>query len=126
MSVIGVGLDLVEVARVERALGRFGGRFAGRIYTAAELALAGSGSGKMRFLASRFAAKEAVAKALGTGIGGACRWRDVEILRGENGKPRVLLHGAARGAAAGLGARIIHVSVTHTATHAAAVAVVEG
>lgn len=126
MSVIGAGIDLVEIARIEGALQKFGSRFLSRVFTDGEIYYAQSMKEPARHLAARFAAKEAVSKALGTGIGSACGWKDIEILRMDNGMPRAVLHAAGKGTAAGLGVSRIHISLTHTDTHAAAVAVLEG
>src|SRR3990170_8146854 len=86
-----VGVDVIEIERVEAALGRFGERFLRRVYTAEEAA---SCRGRVHELAVRFAAKEAVMKALGTGVRGVA-WREIEILPDRRGKPMVYLHGRA-------------------------------
>jgi holo-[acyl-carrier protein] synthase len=109
-----VGIDLLEIDRLEQALARRP-RLADRLFTDAEQALAG-GSG--RRLAARFCAKEAVAKALAME---AWSWRDVEVLGGGDGPPTLTLHGAVAARAAELGVRI-EISLTHTRRDAAAVA----
>ncbi len=125
MSIIGTGIDLVAIARVEGALKKFGERFLTRVFTDSEVAYAQSMKFPARHLAARFAAKEAVSKALRTGIGSACGWKDIEIFRMDTDLPRAILHGAGKETASGLGVRRIHISLTHTKTHAAAVAILE-
>ncbi len=124
--ILGIGIDLVEVSRMERALARSGERLLERIFTPAEReACEAVGGGTARW-AVRFAGKEAVLKALGTGWSGGISWHDVEILRPPQGAPQVRLDGRARDVAASLGGATWHLSLTHQRTHAAAVAVLEG
>ena len=113
------GVDLVEVARVEAAVARHGERFLERVFTAGERADSGS---RPQSLAARFAAKEAVAKALGSGIG-AVGWRDIEITRQADQRPDLVLHGAALKLSAELGLHEWSVSLSHTREYAIAVAV---
>jgi holo-[acyl-carrier protein] synthase len=115
-----VGLDLIEIDRVAAALGRHGGRFAERCFTAAERAYCDSKANPAQHYAGRFAAKEAVGKALGTGV--PFTWREIEIAG--PGKPRVVLRGATARRAAELAAGTIELSITHSRTLAAAVAAV--
>ena len=105
------GVDLVEVARLERAIERHGDRFLKRIFTRRELSLVG---GKSTSLAARFAAKEAVAKALCTGIGDVA-WLEIEILHGPNKEPQLILHGSAQKLAAEQGLETWSLSLSHTA-----------
>src|SRR5690349_8233764 len=114
-----VGVDLVEVERLVRTWERFGDRFLHKVFTATELDQA---KGRIRRLAGRFAAKEASAKALGTGIG-AIRWHDIEIIRLPSGKPGLQLHGAAAERARLLGLVAFDVSISDTHEHAMAVVV---
>ncbi|MBX3066538.1 MAG: holo-ACP synthase [Anaerolineae bacterium] len=111
-----IGVDLIEVSRIEHSLAQFGDRFTTRLYTPRERAYCGSNPQR---LAARFAAKEAVAKALGTGIGDV-RWLDIEIDGDERGRPILLLHGAAAQLAADLGLTAWEVSLSHTNSHAIA------
>lgn len=99
---IAVGTDILEIARIEAVLGRVGERFAARILRPAELADYRRSKQGLRLLAKRFAAKEAIAKALGTGIGRGVSWQDMEVLHDGSGAPLVHLEG---GAAAVLEAR---------------------
>ncbi len=112
---IRVGVDMVEVPRVEQAVERFGDRFLARVYTGAELERY---RGRMPELAARFAAKEAVAKALGIGVATlsaeGISWQDVEVLPDGRGKPLLRLSGRAARVAADLGLEAWDVSLTHT------------
>jgi holo-[acyl-carrier protein] synthase len=125
MIVVGVGVDIVEIDRIERALARWGEAFARRIYTPAELARAESGSGRVARLAARFAAKEAVMKALGVGWR-ALAWREIEITNDAAGRPVVRLHGSALRIAAERGISSVLVALSHTHEHAVANAVALG
>lgn len=120
--IAGVGTDIIEIARIEKAFSNK--RLAERIYTPQELAAYRARGGNVAFLAGNFSAKEAVAKALGTGFAGFSPF-DVEILRDENGRPFVTLYGRAREKAEALGVGAIHISISNTAAHAVAFAVAE-
>ncbi len=115
------GVDLIEIARVQRALDRHGERFLARVFTPAEIAYARRRPAE---LAARFAAKEAVSKALGVGIRmmarGGIRWHEAEIIGDHRGKPLVRLHGRAAERAAELGLTEWSVSLSHTDEHAIA------
>jgi holo-[acyl-carrier protein] synthase len=125
--IIGIGTDLVEISRVRRFLERDSGRrFMERVLTPAELELATNRQGRLaEFVAGRFAAKEAVVKALGTGIGGITGFHDVEVLPCEGGRPTVVLSEAAMERLGLNRGTRIHLSITHTSEMAAAYAVVE-
>lgn len=120
--IVGIGLDLVEIERVRRAWARFGDRFVRRVLTEPERAAIHGDSAA--FLAARLAAKEAAFKALGTGWASGVTWRDVEVLRSPSGAPVIRLGGAARQTCARRGGDAVHVSLTHTRGHAAAVVVI--
>lgn len=107
---LSAGVDAVEIRRIAAALERFGARFERRVFTPRELAFC---RGRVPELAARFAAKEAVSKALGTGLRGI-GWREVEILPNRRGKPQVYLYGRALSRAAELGLTHFEVSLTHT------------
>jgi holo-[acyl-carrier protein] synthase len=124
--ILGTGIDIVEVARVAGSLERFGDRFLARILVPEEIAYCRSHRNPGPHIAARFAAKEAVSKAFGTGIGSALGWQDIEIRRRDSGEPYVRLHGKGLDLLAARGGRRLHVSLSHTATHAAAMAVLEG
>ena len=113
------GIDIIEIERIARVVERYGERFLHRVYTEAERALY---RGRVPELAARFAAKEAVSKALGTGIWGI-RWREMEILPDMRGKPLVYLHGAAAARARALNLRHFAISLSHSRDFATAVVV---
>jgi holo-[acyl-carrier protein] synthase len=118
-AMLNTGVDLIEVERIKQAIERQGARFLKRIYTSKELALCGD---NMPSLAGRFAAKEAVAKALCTGIGDV-EWTDIEILRGSNKEPILHLHGAAKKVAKQKKFKEWSISISHTHEHAIAMVV---
>jgi holo-[acyl-carrier protein] synthase len=122
MTVVGIGVDVVEVSRIERALSRWGEAFARRIYTTAEVSRADAGAARTSRLAARFAAKEAVMKALGVGWR-ALAWRDIEITNDALGQPVVHLRGSARRIAEQRGIRRVLVALSHTHEHAVANAI---
>ncbi|MGD8554509.1 MAG: holo-ACP synthase [Anaerolineales bacterium] len=113
------GADLIEVERIDEAIVRHGWRFFDRFYTPQELIDCG---GRTPALAARFAAKEAVAKALGTGIG-EVGWKDIEIVNGPRRQPQLRLHGRARAVSMALGLQHWSISLSHTHKHAMAIAV---
>ena len=125
MHFIGHGTDLVEVARIRDILTRQGHRFLQRLYTPGERVMAGEDP-SVRFLAGRFAAKEAVLKALGTGWIAGLAWTDIDVARLPSGKPTILLSGGCRKLADELGVVCLDVSITHTSEHAAATAIALG
>jgi holo-[acyl-carrier protein] synthase len=114
-----IGVDIVEIPRIEKALARRGERFLRRIYTDSEVAFC---RGRLPELAARFAAKEAVAKALGTGMRGVA-WREIEILPDQRGKPHVHLHGRASQRAQDIKLDHFAISLSHSREHAVAVVV---
>jgi holo-[acyl-carrier protein] synthase len=121
---VGVGADLVHVPRLEQALARHPG-FATRVYTPAEIAYCEQHRSPGARYAARFAAKEAVLKALGTGLARGMRWQDVEILAGPARRPVVALHGAVAETARQLGVRGVQVSLSHADDYAFACAVTD-
>lgn len=104
-----VGVDIVEIARIRETFARWGDRFLKRVYTPAEVERC---RGRVPELAARFAGKEAISKALGTGMRGVA-WREMEILNDRRGKPYVRLHGRAAVRAAELGLTEFAISLTH-------------
>jgi len=124
--ILGTGIDLVEVARIAESLARFGDQFVNRVLLPDEIAYCCAHKNSAPFLAARFAAKEAVSKAFGTGIGAQLGWQDIEIRRNESGDPFVVLHGNGRKLFADRAARQLHISLTHTENYAAATAILEG
>lgn len=123
-SVRGIGVDAVDVMRFRRVLERRP-TLAARLFTDAERSYAASGRDPGTRLAARFAAKEAVLKALGVGIG-AAGFREVEVVRGDDGAPSLVLVGRAAALAAALGVSRWHVSLTHTDAVAVASVIAEG
>lgn len=126
MSVIGIGVDLVECARIEHSLERFGERFLHRVFTDGEIAYSNSMKFPARHLAARFAAKEAVSKAFGTGIGKAMGWRDIDVQKKESGEPYLVLTGGAHGLAVARGVTSTMITLSHTDHHAMAMIILEG
>src|SRR5438067_11361673 len=96
MSVLGIGVDLVENARIEHSMERFGDKFLHRVFTAGEIEYSMSMKFPARHLAARFAAKEAVSKAFGTGIGKAMGWRNLDIRKKKSGEPFLVFSGPAQ------------------------------
>jgi holo-[acyl-carrier protein] synthase len=125
VSVVGVGVDAIEIQRVRTALTRTP-TLLGRLFTQREQASCVTRCGDLRYggLAARFAAKEAVAKALGTGFVGF-NFRDIEVLSDETGRPTIQLHGGAQQAALERGVSDVHVSLSHSTGIAVANAVAE-
>jgi holo-[acyl-carrier protein] synthase len=119
---LATGIDLVEIERMQQTLARHGERFLRRVYTPAELADCGTNTAS---LAARWAAKEAAAKALGTGIG-AAGWQEIEVCRGPQRQPVLRLHGAAARLAEAQGLHTWSVSLSHTQHYAVAVVVAAG
>ena len=123
--IVGSGIDLVEIGRVQRSIDRYGQRFLDRVYTAAEQAYCLRKRKSAESFAARFAAKEAGAKALGTGISHGVNWLEIEVTREPGGRTTLQFHGRAAEFAARLGACRAALSVTHTAELAMASVVLE-
>ena len=118
--IVSTGIDLAEVDRIQAALEdpRIGERFRARVFTADEIAYCEKKQrGKYESYAGRFAAKEAVMKALGRGWGAKVRWLDIEVVRARSGKPDIALHDKTARLAADLGIRRWALSITHTKEH---------
>jgi holo-[acyl-carrier protein] synthase len=123
--ILGSGIDIIEVARIAAAHQKHGQRFLSRVLRPAEIAYCLSYKAPAPFLAARFAAKEAVSKAFGTGIGAQLGWQDIEICRRESGEPFIVLHDKGLQLLATRGARVVHITLSHTAAHATALAILE-
>jgi holo-[acyl-carrier protein] synthase len=119
MQQLVTGIDLIEVARIERAVARHGDRFYRRFFTSQEIEYC---QGRATSLAGRFAVKEAVAKALGTGIGDF-NWTDIEVICDGRGKPELILYNRAKQLAQEKGLTVWSISLSHTDTHAIGLAV---
>ena len=111
---IGTGIDLVEIRRIQRSVDRYGRRFLDRVYTPAEQAYCLSKRRAAESFAARFAAKEAGAKALGTGIRYGVSWLEIEVVREASGRPTIQFHGRAAQIALRLGVVHAALSITHT------------
>ncbi|MDD4494103.1 MAG: holo-ACP synthase [Eubacteriales bacterium] len=120
------GVDIVEVERLKDSIESMGSSFTDRIYTPGEVEYCeGRKNGKYQSYAARFAAKEAVSKAFGTGIGSAVGWKDIEIVNDENGKPSVILSGPAKESFAGINGVSVSISLSHCKSYAVAYAIIE-
>ncbi|HTT77421.1 MAG TPA: holo-ACP synthase [Candidatus Binataceae bacterium] len=127
-TITGTGIDMIEVDRIERAIERplTGARFRARVYTEAEVAYCESrGRARYQSYAARFAAKEAVMKALGTGWNRNAGWREIEVVRERGRPPGIRLAGKAEQFAQRRQITIFHLSITHTASHAIAHVIAE-
>lgn len=123
MIIYGIGIDVVEVDRIETAIERQGEAFLARLFTEREREYCQRQARPAMHYAARFAAKEAVSKAFGTGIGGSAGWLEMEVLRGENGAPTMLFHGNAADFLVAEGISEVQISLTHARDYAAANAV---
>lgn len=124
--IVGIGVDLEEVARIRESIEAHGERFLGRVYTPAEIAFVSGKANRYERYAARFAAKEAAMKALGTGWACGVRWRDIEIENDSDGRPHLILRGKAREVADRLGCRRAWVSMSHSRSNVVAQVVLEG
>ena len=123
--ILGTGIDIIEVARIRASHEKFGDRFALRLLVGSELEYCLSHKDPAPFIAARFAAKEAVSKAFGTGIGASIGWQDIEVRRKETGEPYVILHGKGEELFRARGATRLHLSLSHTTQHATAISILE-
>jgi holo-[acyl-carrier protein] synthase len=123
--IVGLGVDITEVPRIQAAIEHRGQRFLARVFTPNEIAYCERFKNKFERYAGRFAAKEAAMKALGTGWRRGVRWVDLEVVREQSGRPTMTLAGEAAKIAAGLGVKHISVSITHTEAQALAQVIFE-
>ena len=124
--ILGTGIDIVDLERFRRSIDRYGKHFLDHVFSADEQNRAPvSDIGRLNYYAGRWAAKEAVAKVLGTGIGEHCAWTDLAVHRSPEGKPSVSLAGKAAETAKRLGLARIHVSISHERHYACAIAIGE-
>ena len=123
--VVGLGSDLIEIARIQASIDRFGERFLNRVFTPAEIAYCRLKKNAAESFAARFAAKEAGAKALGTGISHGISWPEIEVRREPSGRPTIHWSGRALERAATLGVQRTSVTLTHGREIAMAVVLVE-
>ena len=123
--ILGTGIDIIEVERIRASHEKFGERFLNRILLPAEIEYCLRHKNPAPFLAARFAAKEAITKAFGTGITAELGWHDMEIAHRETGAPYVILHGKGKELLKARGGSNIHISLSHTAHQATAIAILE-
>lgn len=123
--IVGLGLDISEIDRIEAAIKRHGAPFLERLFTPAEASYCEQHKNRFERYAARFAAKEAAMKALGTGWRFGVRWRDIEVMRAPTGKPSLQLHGVAAEFAARLGVKNISLTITHSGNLALAEVIFE-
>lgn len=120
--IIGIGIDIVEIDRFKSLTERWGEHFIKRIFTQREIDYCLSKKNPHQHLAGRFAAKEAISKAISTGWSGIFRWKDVEILNDENGKPIVVVHNQLK---EHFSSCFFHISISHSLNYAVSIALVE-
>ena len=118
----GIGVDIVDIERVRALVDAEGDRFLNKVFTSTEIAYCNGKARRHQHFAARFAAKEAVSKALATGWAGDFRWKDVEVTNDPTGQPRISLHGQLRER---IGSARIQISLSHADNHVVAMAVIE-
>ena len=123
--ILGLGTDIIEVERIRASFAKFGERFVHRILLPDEIAYCLAHKDPAPFIAARFAAKEAISKAFGTGIGAQLGWQDMEIRRQASGEPFVVLHGKGEALFNARGAGRLLITLSHTQNYATTVAVLE-
>ena len=123
--ILGTGIDIIEVERIRASFEKFGDRFVNRILHPAEIAYCLSHKNPAPFIAARFAAKEAISKAFGTGIGAQLGWQDMEVGRHPSGEPFVILHDGGVKLFAERQGRKVHLTLSHTQIYASAMAILE-
>ena len=126
MKIVGTGVDIVETSRIAGSIERHGERFLARVFLEGERAYCGKMAAPERCYAARFAAKEAVSKAFGTGIGLSLGWLDIEVRRKASGEPFVLLHGEGAKTAVRLGITELRLTLSHSDHYAVAHALAIG
>jgi holo-[acyl-carrier protein] synthase len=124
-AIVGLGVDVVNVDRISEMLARHRARFLARVFTPGEVAHSAGRRTRAQHLAARFACKEAVMKALGTGLTAGITWLDVEVITEASGKPTLALHGQAKRTATRLKIKYWTISLSHTREHAVAVAIAQ-
>lgn len=125
MAIVGIGTDIVEIKRIEKSFSKFGERFAHRILSEAEMASKSFQYQPVHYLAKRFAAKEAIMKALGTGLARGIRFDDFSVLNDDQGKPVVLIQGKAKELMEQMGIKNLHISISDEKKQAIAFAIAE-
>ena len=123
--ICGIGIDLVEIRRIENILKKWGEKFTGRVYSESEIEYCQKHAHPAIHYAARFAAKEAFLKSIGIGLAGGARLKDIEVIRNQQGKPGLNLHNKAKTISNRYGTLTVHLSITHTKNYATAVVVLE-
>ena len=123
--ILGTGIDIIEVERIRASHEKFGERFTQRILLPAEIEYCLRHKDPAPFLAARFAAKEAISNAFGPGICAKLGWQDMEVAKRDSGEPYVVLHGKGKELLEERGGDLVHLSISHTAHHAAVIAILE-
>ena len=126
MAIVGTGIDIVECLRIAQMIERHGELFITRVYTDAEIEYCTARKAATQHYSGRWAAKEAVLKALGTGWRKGISWRDIEVRNDPGGRPSVVLRGGARDVLEARGIETMHISISHCRSHATAYAIAEG
>jgi holo-[acyl-carrier protein] synthase len=126
MQILGIGTDIVECLRIARMIERHGELFISRVYTDLEIEYCSGRKAATQHYAGRWAAKEAVLKALGSGWRRGISWRDIEVRNNQHGAPSVSLYGGARDLYEQIGIRRMHVTISHCRCHAVAYVIAEG
>jgi holo-[acyl-carrier protein] synthase len=126
VKILGIGTDIIETLRIEKMIDRHGELFITRVYTEAEIEYCSSRKAWWQHYAGRWASKEAVLKALGTGWRRGISWRDIEVINNQQGAPIVKLHGGAREVCEKAGIRQMHLSISHCRSLAVAYVIAEG
>jgi holo-[acyl-carrier protein] synthase len=119
----GIGVDIIEIERIRESIQSQGEQFLGKVFTAQEIAYCSAKHNSAQHYAARFAAKEAVSKALSTGWAGEFRWKDVELTNDPSGQPHIVLHGPLR---EGLMGSSVFVSMSHSHSHVVAMVIIDG
>ena len=123
--ILGIGIDIIEIGRIRDSHQSLGDRFIERILLPAEIDYCLKHKDPAPSLAARFAAKEAISKAFGTGITADLSWHDMEVARSDTGAPYVILHGKGLDLLRERGGDLVHLSISHTAAHATGMAILE-
>ncbi|MEM9352357.1 MAG: holo-ACP synthase [Planctomycetota bacterium] len=126
LQILGIGTDIIECLRIAQMIERHGEIFINRVYTEHEIEYCSTKKAATQHYAGRWAAKEAVLKALGTGWIRGIAWRDIEVRNLKGGAPTIALRGGAREVFEGSGMKTMHISISHCRSHATAYAVAEG
>jgi holo-[acyl-carrier protein] synthase len=126
VKILGIGTDIVDCPRIGHMIERHEDLFITRVYTAAEIEYCSARKASTQHYSGRWAAKEAVLKALGTGWRRGISWRDIEILNDRNGAPSVTLHGGAKVVCEKAGIQKMHITISHCKYYAVAYAIAEG